>query len=191
MDYSSINPNNNEIFNHVTIAIVGQWECGKTSLVHAYLRDRAHLCRMQVIAYPPSCVFIYRFIQHDTEMTILDVNGLEAIVWFGRLLSHYSHAVLLCYNVDDRNSMFYLHAVFREMRRVEFDMVSVHFILVGTKRDLRQSGMPGITFEEGEDVKHDLKFSMFFECSSLDTSSVDRVFNHVIGLVLGYVDAQD
>ena len=94
--------------------------------------------------------------------------------------------LVLCYSVADSESFesvsdFWVPELNNSHRHRK------PIILVATQTDLRNDNdSESITTEDGEMLAKDIGADCFIECSSLDTDSVNKVFEHVVCSGLKY-----
>jgi small GTP-binding protein len=174
----------------VKMVVVGDQAMGKTCLVWAYAKHEIPP------DYVPSVVehYVVKRQWADTEITLQlwDTAGagdLENV----RVLSYTNTDVfLICCSLRDPGSWFNLEVnwipeITRYVRKPRF-------ILVGTKKDLRNhdavrldlalQGLRMIDSAEGEAKANEIGASGYVECSALDSEGVEEVFNCALRVAL-------
>ena len=167
----------------LTVNIVGDRGCGKTSLIDAYQPDR----------FPPitsvsryACYKLTKIKEIAVELIIYDMTNLEDYddVQRRSLMFMFSEISVLCYSVDSQESFENISKQW--WPEVKASKTTKPYILLGLKNDLRsadensikQSGC--VTTKEGKDLAKSVGAFSFIECSSIANEGVNEVFETAI-----------
>ncbi|XP_026481248.1 GTP-binding protein rhoC-like [Ctenocephalides felis] len=165
----------------IGVTAVGDNIVGKTSLLKTYIEG----------------IFPYGFLptvfEHYTTNVLVDGCTHMLNVWetagqddYDRLrpLSYpNTDCFLLCYSIDSRDSLDHVHSKwYPEIRQYS---PKAPIIIIATKIDLRKTNTHGlVTFEEGQAMHQKIRSSDFVECSALEYTNVNIVFEKAVRAVL-------
>ena len=156
------------------VVLLGDSNVGKTALVHWYVDKAIH---SEGVTIGTSVHFKQVTCEgRDAMLAIWDTAGQEKYASLGRIHSRNADAVLVCYDITNRES-------FRNIERwLSMDSLpdDVLVVLVGCKSD--QSCVREISTQEGEVKARDLRQGgvQFYETSVFTSSNVDEVFDFVL-----------
>lgn len=117
------------------IIVIGDMSCGKSNLISAYSRDRF------TSGYTPTILNCHltdaRICNESIELVVIEISGRDDFEPLRRRAYHKMDAAVICYAVDDvpcfeRVRNFWVP----ELRKYA---PGVPFVLVGTKRDVKDS----------------------------------------------------
>jgi Ras-related C3 botulinum toxin substrate 1 len=176
----------------VKCVVVGDGAVGKTCLLMAYTKG----------SFPEDYVPTV----FDNYETTVEVHGEQVLfsLWDTagqegyqriRILSYPKTDIfLLCYSIMEMDSLSNIKT--RWYEELQKHCPSVPMILVGTKLDLREdaaaleslkrndpNAVP-VTREQGEQMKKELNFVNFFECSALTRQGLKDVFDEILSVVV-------
>lgn len=161
------------------LVIVGDNNTGKTCLFTAYAKDQC------LDAYVPKVFegYVAQEVIEGSDITV-DIALWDTIGGtndYERLLSYPdSDLLLLCYSIDNRDSMENVEE--KWIPEVRHFCPNVPIILIGNKKDLRNDmenlikSHPSVTYEEGYKLSQKIGAYEFIECSSKTRESVNKVF---------------
>jgi len=176
----------------VKCVVVGDGAVGKTCLLMAYTKG----------SFPEDYVPTV----FDNYETTVEVHGEQVLfsLWDTagqegyqriRILSYPKTDIfLLCYSIMEMDSLSNIKT--RWYEELQKHSPNVPMLLVGTKLDLRDD--PGalealkrqdpnavpVTKEQGEQMKKELNFVNFFECSALTRQGLKDVFDEILSVVV-------
>ncbi|CAG8482303.1 3914_t:CDS:2, partial [Ambispora leptoticha] len=164
------------------LVVLGDGACGKTSLLNVFTRGYFP----QV--YEPT---VFENHVHDIwvdnqqiELSLWDTAGQEEFDRLRALSYADTHVIMLCYSVDNRNSLE--NVASKWMVEILEHCPGVKIVLVALKCDLREDdntkrhlakfGQQPITFQEGLTVAKNIKASRYLECSAKHDRGVKEAF---------------
>ncbi|KAI9323666.1 small GTPase superfamily [Dichotomocladium elegans] len=159
------------------LVLVGDGGCGKTSLLNVF--TRGHFPQ----AYEPT---VFENYVHDImvdeeliELSLWDTAGQEGFDRIRELSYADAHAFLLCFSVDDRDSLD--NIPHRWLEEVEAQSPQALITLVALKCDLRTDSniTDPITYEEGVAVARSIHADRYLECSAMHNRGVRECFEQV------------
>jgi Ras homolog gene family, member A len=118
------------------------------------------------------------------ELALWDTAGQEDFDRLRSLCYPDSDVILICYSIDNRDSLENVIEKWYPDVVHYTGHLKVPFLLVGTKRDLRQQGRAEVRFEEGEAVARRIGARGYVECSALTKDAVNDVFQLATRLAL-------
>jgi len=177
-------PEGKEKEKEIKCCVVGDGGVGKTSIMLSYTTGK------MMTTYQPTCFESYLVeVQHGEnirEMCVMDTAGQETYDRL-RTLSYYDTDVfLVCFSVDDQDSFENVKS--KWIPEIKEFRPNTPFILLGTQTDLRHSLVDitdaCITSTKGKKTAKRLGAEKYMECSSLDGTGLDEVFQEAIHLAL-------
>ncbi|TPP67829.1 Small GTPase Rac protein 43 [Fasciola gigantica] len=170
--------------NSINLVVVGDSAVGKTCLIESYVK------------HPFPETYIPTVFEKYTGSLIINGESVDLKIWdtAGQSDHHdirgltYSEvdAVILCFSV--------VHEISYENVRCKWSdelfqrMPKVPIVLVGTKTDLRERVIPGISrvisYDQGSRLAKRINADSYVECSSLANFNVKQVFDQAIKVAL-------
>ena len=164
------------------LVIVGDGECGKTSLLIVFAKDE--FPEIHVPTVFDNYVADIEVEWKKVEMTLWDTAGQEAYDRLRPLSYPETDVILLCFSIDSPDSYFNIPDKWAP--EVEHFCPRVPVILVGTKVDLRYDILTiaelekykekPITFDQGLEMAEKIKALAYVECSAKTRRGVTTVF---------------
>ncbi|KAJ2943764.1 hypothetical protein O0L34_g12370 [Tuta absoluta] len=158
------------------ITVVGDGMVGKTCLLYVYTKNEFPE------EYVPTVFdnYVGRLTVdgEEVEMALWDTAGQEDYERLRPLSYSDTNCFLVCYSVGTRSS--YDNVVLKWYPELKHFCASVPMVLVATKIDLRESGKAVITTQEGKKLKKKIKALGFVECSALERTNMDAVFEEAV-----------
>ncbi|KAL7716036.1 GTP-binding protein Rho1 [Entamoeba marina] len=169
----------------VSLLIVGKIESGKTCLAIRY----------SLSEYPQN--YIPTVLENFKKDVVIDNTFVKLKVWDSTFFSDYSsfrpifyknkQIILLCFGIDNRDTFEEAKNEYIEMKKYN---KNVPFILVGLKSDLRKelelSTSNFVTFDEALQCAIEIKAESYVECSALDGTNVNWLFEYATQVGLSY-----
>jgi Ras homolog gene family, member A len=171
------------------LVIVGDGACGKTSLLmypptlNMLLTDsvfqkgefpRLHIptlfdVSVQDVYIPPNNTLV--------QLALWDTAGQEEYDRLRPLCYHDSNVILVCFSVDNYDSLENVVEKWLPEVLQYTGHLKIPYILVGTKRDLRQGRRgEGVSYLEGEAIARRIGARGYIECSARHNEGVVEVF---------------
>jgi len=164
------------------LVVLGDGACGKTSLLNVFTRGYFP----QV--YEPT---VFENYVHDIwidnqqiELSLWDTAGQEEFDRLRTLSYADTHVVMLCFSVDNRDSLENVEAKWTQ-EMIEY-CEGVKIVLVALKCDLREDnqtihnmeryGEKPVTYEEGLAVARNIQAARYLECSAKYNRGVREAF---------------
>ena len=110
--------------------------------------------------------------QHPIKLEIFDTNGDDAYDEVRRVSCTNVDVFIICFSLVDQNTLSHVES--KWVREIQDSNQNVPYVLVGLKKDLRNS--QSISSELGEEVKSRIHAYSYVECSSLNLDNVNLVF---------------
>ncbi|CUS23631.1 LAQU0S11e00716g1_1 [Lachancea quebecensis] len=156
------------------LVIIGDGACGKTSLLYVFALGKFPK------EYHPTVFENYvtdcRVDGIKVSLALWDTAGQEEYERLRPFSYSKANVILIGFAIDDAESL--LNARTKWTEEVLRYCPEAPIVLVGLKRDLRKSESPHkfVTREEAEQVARAIGAKKYMECSALDGSGVDDVF---------------
>ncbi|KAI7853993.1 GTP-binding protein RHO3 [Circinella umbellata] len=159
------------------IVLVGDGGCGKTSLLNVFTRGYFPQ------AYEPTVFenYVHDVIVDDqpVELSLWDTAGQEGFDRLRALSYVDTHAFMMCFSVDDRDSLDNIPN--RWLEEVLEHSPKAKIILVALKCDLRDdvrisSRLNPILYEEGVEIARSINAVRYLECSAMHNRGVKECF---------------
>jgi len=168
------------------VVVVGDGAVGKTCLLMAYSGKPFDP------AYAPTIFENYvTEVDMGTKMVKLslwDTAGQEEYDRI-RIMSYVNvHCFVVCFSVVD--SITYANVKVRWVPELKHYSPGTPLLLVGTKEDLRGtvSGIEGreeVSYEEGKQLKNEIKAVSYLECSAITKNGIKAVFDTAVRVCEG------
>ncbi|KAI7887105.1 hypothetical protein K492DRAFT_173476 [Lichtheimia hyalospora FSU 10163] len=166
------------------LVLVGDGGCGKTSLLNVFTRGYFPQ------AYEPTVFenYVHDVTLEDTmqtvELSLWDTAGQEGFDRLRALSYQDTHAFLLCFSVDDRDSLD--NIPHRWLEEVMEHSPQAKIILVALKCDLRDNSriQDPILYEEGLAVARSIHAVRYLECSAKHNRGVRECFDQAARVAL-------
>ncbi|OZJ06432.1 GTP-binding protein Rho3 [Bifiguratus adelaidae] len=172
------------------IVILGDGACGKTSLLKVFTQGYFP----QV--YEPTVFKNYTQaieVRGTTvELSLWDTAGQEEFDRLRSLAYADSHVAMLCFAVDNRNSLENIEG--KWLSEIQVYCPGVILVLVALKCDLRHDpivkdrlarfGTSPVTYEEGLELAKQLRAARYLECSAKFNRGVQECFQQVAQVAL-------
>ncbi|KAK7088511.1 rho-related GTP-binding protein RhoC-like [Littorina saxatilis] len=162
------------------LTVVGDGACGKTSLLLRISRDVFDDDSYDPTAYEKDVVDVFAG-NRKIEMVLQDCAGQETFDRLRPVVYAETDVILICFSLDNPDSLFNVENSW--IQEVQFYCPDVPIILVGNKKDLRDSGPNGltstgqkfVTSQEGKDVAKRIQAKGYFECSAKDGENCKKL----------------
>jgi GTPase SAR1 family protein len=115
-------------------------------------------------------------VKHDIRFW--EIVSAEACKSVRQLSYPGTDVFLMCFSIADRNSFENIKNKWGD--EIRFCVKKPHFILVGTKADLRESAESPVRESEGEIFKTQIGAFAYCECSALRNHGVNEAINQAI-----------
>ncbi|KAI8349226.1 small GTPase superfamily [Choanephora cucurbitarum] len=167
------------------IVVVGDGACGKTSLLNVYIKA----CFPEI--YEPTVfenyVQIVNVNERDVYLSLWDTAGQEEFDRIRSLSYEGAHVVLICYSVENRDSLENIPN--RWIEEIQESAPDAKVILVALKCDLRYDEvalkkMKPIVYEEGLEVAKKIHAIRYLECSAKLNRGVRECFEEAAKIAL-------
>lgn len=165
------------------LVIIGDGNCGKTSLLHAYAKNEF------VNEHHPTIVDTHvQIIQLENnkkiELVIYDTAGQEEYDKLRPIFYKDTNVILLCYSIDLPNSL--TNVTDKWLPEIRFFCPQIPLILVGIKKDLRNDPITcrrlkmnqqrPVKLEEGQSMAKRVRANYFIECSCKTFENINEIF---------------
>ncbi|KAL0489128.1 Ras-related protein Rac [Acrasis kona] len=177
--------------NNIKIAVVGGVEVGKTSLLNVYTKSEFDPKKQYVPTIYDSAETRVNIDGHNIEVNILDTSGSDEYKQLRPMSYSGVDLFLICYSVADIKSYEKVKECVAEVRQ---HAPNKDIVLVGTKTDLRDcqntmdrlrsEGLIPLYQSQGESKSAEVHAAKYYECSSKNSSSVRKMFEESIRLVI-------
>ena len=170
------------------VVVVGDMCSGKSGLISAYCRDR--FSERYVPTMLRSCLTNAKVFGQTIDLVVVEVAGRDDYARLRRCAYHKMDAVILCYSADNIESLERIKKLWLPELRVFAPKVP--YILVGTKKDVREDIMYQFELEQdtgyseelannvsthhGSQVARSIGAHGFVECSALYRDGTREVF---------------
>jgi len=160
----------------IKCVLIGSPAVGKTTLVYRYMNNKFknNLHSTLGVDY---CEKQFKMNNEDYRLQIWDTAGQERYRSISRSYYRYSHCVLYCFSLTDRES-------FNDLKKYIDDFISccsydynVVEILVGTFADKKNSIV--ITKDEIKQLMNDNDIKIYYDISALDGTNINELFNAI------------
>jgi len=167
--------------------IVGDGDCGKTSLVYRFTNRKFQSVCIPTI-FATTDVQVEMEDNSEVRLTLWDTAGQEGYERLRPLSYHGAHVVLLCYSIANPDSFANIPNWIFEIKQFSS---KIPIILVGCKMDLRENPFfvealaklkkSPVQLQQGKSLarKYGVKF---LESSSLTNENVEEIFQAVAKL---------
>ncbi|KAK4056458.1 Rho GTPase [Microbotryomycetes sp. JL221] len=158
------------------LVIVGDGACGKTSLLSVFAMGEMPLTYQATVF--ENYVAELRLDGKPVQLALWDTAGQEEYERLRPLSYSKSHVIVIAFALDAPDSLDNVSAKWIEEVR-SLCGSSVPVVLVGCKRDLRDSGGGSgkfVTTEQGQRIALEIGARAYHECSALMNEGVDEVF---------------
>ena len=174
---------------HIDCIVVGDMDVGKTSVQTSFVEQWTH-----TPFYRP-----YSFNGYETDVIVKDANGDDVVINVFDTQGHHDYERLralvypkaklfiLCFSLVHPGS--YKNIYSRWLSELQHHCPHVPVLLVGTKRDLLNSGVERrnlrksntapLTYNDGVEMCTELGFVKYFECSAATGSGLHEIFSEV------------
>ena len=182
----------------LNIAIVGDEDTGKTSLIMAYKGEQFNRSQVATVFDTYSCD-----IQVDGEsvqLELCDIAGQECHGSERKFVYRNCNAFVVCYAVDSYESLF--NVMTKWLPELEhFSQSTVPIILAATKKDLRRrpstmvisnynEQQNFVTYNVGLYVAGRIGASRFLETSAFRNDGVQELFHNTVRIILDKQEKQ-
>lgn len=156
------------------LVIVGDGACGKTSLLYVFTLGEFPT------EYHPTVFENYvtdcRIDGKGVQLALWDTAGQEEYERLRPLSYHNSHVILIAFAINEPDSLE--NARSKWVDEVKYYCPKVPFILVGLKKDLRQSTdhRRYVQTQHAENIAKDIGAKKYLELSALTGEGVDDIF---------------
>jgi len=174
----------------IKVVVVGDGAVGKTCLLIYYTTKAFPQDYVPTVFDNYSCIEMYG--GKPINLVLWDTAGQEDYDKLRPLSYPQTDVFVLTYSVVGPDS--FTNVEFKWLEEVRKSNPAAPFVLVGTKRDLRDdrkvvaelqaNGLAPITPEEGEALSKKLGAIGFFECSALEGRGITEIFSTCIAHVM-------
>jgi len=174
----------------IKVVVVGDGAVGKTCLLIYYTTKAFPQDYVPTVFDNYSCIEMYG--GKPINLVLWDTAGQEDYDKLRPLSYPQTDVFVLTYSVVGPDS--FTNVEFKWLEEVRRSNPIAPFVLVGTKRDLREdrkvlaelqaSGQVPITTEDGEALSRRLGAIGFFECSALEGKGITEIFSTCIAHVM-------
>nr|ACO10396.1 Ras-related protein Rab-24 [Caligus rogercresseyi] len=168
------------------VVTLGEYGCGKTSLVQAFMRGR-NIQEGELTATIDAIYSLFTFPQGPPKMNqeisvmgLWDTAGAERYNAISRMYYRGAFAAVVCFDVTNFRSWTRLRSWVEELL-----LTDVRIYIVGCKKDLRKRVCTHTAAIYAEAVN-----ATYFETSSRTGTQVEEVFNQIYTDFLDYVKAK-
>lgn len=179
------------------LVLLGDGACGKTSLLNVFTRGYFPT------VYEPT---VFENYVHDifidnthVELSLWDTAGQEEFDRLRSLSYDDTHAIMLCFSVDSRDSLENVET--KWVGEIAENCPGVKLVLVALKCDLRkkedaeddeqESEKPMINYDEGLKVAERIKALRYLECSAMKNRGVNEAFTEAARVALSVKTSKD
>lgn len=172
------------------LVLLGDGACGKTSLLNVFTRGYFPT------VYEPT---VFENYVHDifidnthVELSLWDTAGQEEFDRLRSLSYDDTHAIMLCFSVDSRDSLENVET--KWVGEIAENCPGVKLVLVALKCDLRkredaddddpEPEKPMINYDEGLKVAEKIKALRYLECSAMKNRGVNEAFTEAARVAL-------
>ncbi|KAG9242908.1 small GTPase superfamily [Calycina marina] len=177
------------------LVLLGDGACGKTSLLNVFTRGYFPT------VYEPT---VFENYVHDIfvdgthiELSLWDTAGQEEFDRLRSLSYDDTHAIVLCFSVDSRDSLENVES--KWVGEIAENCQGVKLVLVALKCDLREQGEDGdavegeaprekkemINYDQGLEVARRINALRYLECSAMRNRGVNEAFTEAARVALG------
>lgn len=175
----------------LSISVVGDPGCGKTSLIYNFSRGRSPLANEMLSSAnldTDSLDIIHS--NRQIKLTLFDTSGYEEDAKIRALACNQSDVIILCFPVNSKKALKTVQSDWAQ--EVKYLNPGTPFILVGTKTDMRQDDSMDKNTQtvEGKKTAKKIGAKKYFEYSAVGEDSVQtakRIFGRAIREGLKFV----
>jgi len=167
----------------IKVVVVGDGAVGKTCLLIQYTSKAFPQDYVPTVFDNYSCIEMYN--GKPINLVLWDTAGQEDYDKLRPLSYPQTDVFVLCYSVVGRDS--FINVEHKWLEEVKKTNQHVPFVVVGTKRDLRderKTDHDQVSTQEGEALCKKLGAMGFFECSALEGRGIPEIFATCIATVM-------